>query len=173
MLEPLELGSRGDVERSHRRALRLGGALARAHSRRQGLVEEGVLEQRLGEIAERLLAPRAKSAACCFIAQRKTSSILAPDRAWSLALESAIRAQRNASSQPGRVPIHYLERAEVPTRAAVDRVGYGYRAGYTLQTAYRTSSVSHGLEEKAVFAIPVFAVPGWEGPQAEGQTRDR
>jgi hypothetical protein len=56
--------------------------------------------------------------------------------------------------------------------AVVDRVGYGYRAGYTLQTAYRTSSVSHGLVQ-ALFAIPAFAVPGWGAPQAVVQAGDR
>jgi len=69
------------------------------------------------------------------------------------------------------VPIQYLKGAELPTRAAVDRVGYGYRVRSALQTAYRTSSVSHGLQ--ALFALPAFAVPGWGGPQAEEQTRDR
>ena len=70
------------------------------------------------------------------------------------------------------MPIQYLKGAELPTRAAVDRVGYGYRVRSALQTAYRTSSVSHGLEE-ALFALPAFAVPGWGGTHAEEQARDR
>src|SRR6266487_4194347 len=83
LLQPLELGGRRDVERSHRGALRVGGALAGAEGSGQRLVEKRVLEQGLGEIAERLLAAGAEPTADRFLAQGRTSFILALGHAIS------------------------------------------------------------------------------------------
>ena len=54
--QPLDVGRRRDVERAHRGLLRLHGALARLERPRDRGVHERVLEQLLGELAERVLA---------------------------------------------------------------------------------------------------------------------
>ena len=54
--EALEVGRRGDVERADRDLLRLGGLLARLERAGDRAVDERVLEQVLGELAEGVLA---------------------------------------------------------------------------------------------------------------------
>src|SRR6202042_635855 len=54
--QALEIGSRGQVERGQRRLLRPHRALARLERGRQGAAHDPVLEQFLGELADRLLA---------------------------------------------------------------------------------------------------------------------
>ena len=60
--QALEVAGAGDVERAERRLLCLRGPLAGAEGLAERLAEQRVLEQRLGEVADRLLAARAEAA---------------------------------------------------------------------------------------------------------------
>ena len=55
-VEALDVAGRREVQRTHRDLLGLGGLVADAERARQRAVDERVLEQVLGEAAERLLA---------------------------------------------------------------------------------------------------------------------
>ena len=62
LLEPLDVGARGHVQGPHRVALGGHRALAGAQRLGQRAVENGVLDQRLGELAHGLLAAGADAA---------------------------------------------------------------------------------------------------------------
>ena len=117
--EALDVGGRGDVQRAHRDLLGLGGLLARLEGAGQRAVDQRVLEQVLGELAQRVLALPGQAAAQpfrgglvrssgAFLARRRRSPPRTCAARGRTAVERLARPRTQASTRHGAT--HRLER---------------------------------------------------------------
>ena len=73
--QPVDVGRRRQVQRAHRRLLRVDGLLARGERPRDRAVDQRVLEQVGGELAERLLALTRQPVAQALLRQPSSNSL--------------------------------------------------------------------------------------------------